>query len=104
MAVKLAALRTISEDYARANVLIPFDVKDCSLFVAMGDPRDGRVIEEIERLAGLSVAPYLAPDAAIRRAHLLYKGDLREMLQRSAPHRAVRAGEPGSLPHRRRSP
>ena len=82
--VKPAALRTISEDYARANVLIPFDVKDGSLFVAMGDPRDGRVIEEIKRLTGLSVVPYLAPDAAIRRAHLLYKGDLREMLQRSA--------------------
>ena len=48
------------------------------------DPREQRVIDEIAQLSRLAVKPYLAPASAIERAQLLYKGDLREMLARSA--------------------
>jgi type IV pilus assembly protein PilB len=78
------ALRTIPEKYARAHTLIPFAIKDRQLHVAMWNPRDRRALGELEQLTGRRVIPYLAPDSAIRRAHLLYKGDLREMLERSA--------------------
>lgn len=77
------ALRTLAEQYARAHMLVPFDRKDNQLHVAMWDPRDRPVIEEIQRMTGLRVTPCLAPESAIQRAHLLYKGDLREMLERS---------------------
>jgi type II secretory ATPase GspE/PulE/Tfp pilus assembly ATPase PilB-like protein len=76
------ALRAVSEDYARAHVLVPFRRAGRQLHVAMFDPRDRRTIDEIARLTGQAIAPYLAPEAAIRRAHLLYKGDLRRMLER----------------------
>jgi type IV pilus assembly protein PilB len=49
----------------------------------MWNPRDRRVIAEVEQITGRQAVSYLAPDSAIRRAHLLYKGDLREMLERS---------------------
>lgn len=87
-------LRLLPEEYARAHTLIPFARKDSQLQVAMWNPRDRRVVDEIERLTRLAVAPYLAPESAIRRAHLLYKGDLREMLERSATHEAHTVSRP----------
>ncbi len=96
--VKLDALRTLPEEYARAHTLIPFERSDSLLRVAMWDPRDRRLIEEIRRKTGLDVAPCLSPEVAIRRAHLLYKGDLRAMLERSAVDDAVsfqRGRQPG---------
>lgn len=77
------ALRLLPEKYARAHTLIPFALKERRLHVAMCNPRDRRVIAEMEQIAGRQVISYLAPDSTIRRAHLLYKGDLREMLERS---------------------
>src|SRR5262249_2135075 len=50
----------------------------------MCDPRDRYVIDEVEQMTGHRVVPHLAPEAAVRRAHLLYRGDLRAMLERSA--------------------
>ncbi len=96
--VKLEALRTLPEEYARAHALVPFERSESQLKVAMWDPRDLRIIEEIRRKTGCSVIPYLSPEAAIRRAQLLYKGDLRAMLERSAADDAVqlpRTRQPG---------
>jgi type II secretory ATPase GspE/PulE/Tfp pilus assembly ATPase PilB-like protein len=50
----------------------------------MCDPRDRRVVDELERLTKLRVVPVLAPELAIARAQLLYRGDLRELLERTA--------------------
>jgi type IV pilus assembly protein PilB len=82
--VQLAALRKLPEEYARAHALVPYELTGKELKVAMSDPRDRRVIDEVQRQTGLQVVPCLAPDSAIQRAHLLYKGDLREMLERAA--------------------
>jgi type IV pilus assembly protein PilB len=85
-----AALRALAEDYARAHTLVAFGRADRRLRVAMWDPRDRRAIDDIERMTGLTVMPHLAPARAIQRAHLLYKGDLREMLERAASDDAAR--------------
>jgi type II secretory ATPase GspE/PulE/Tfp pilus assembly ATPase PilB-like protein len=77
------ALRLVPEKYARAHTLIPFLLKERQLHVAMCHPRDRRMITELEQISGRQIVPYLAPDSAIRRVHLLYKGDLRDMLERS---------------------
>ncbi|MBI4592938.1 MAG: type II/IV secretion system protein, partial [Candidatus Rokubacteria bacterium] len=82
--VKLEALRTLPEEYARAHTLVAFARDAGQLHVAMWDPRDRQVIDEIERMSRLRVMPHLAPEVAIRRAQLLYKGDLRAMLERTA--------------------
>ncbi len=76
-------LRLLPEKYAKAHTLIPFALKDRKLSVAMWNPRQRRIIAEVEQITGRQVMPYFASDSAIRRAHLLYKGDLREMLERS---------------------
>ena len=76
------AMRTIPEEYARSHLLIPFDRKDGQLHVAMWDPRDQSAITEIQRMAWMNVVPHLATDTAIHRALLLYKGDLRAILER----------------------
>nr|MDQ3828090.1 GspE/PulE family protein [Candidatus Tectomicrobia bacterium] len=77
------ALRLLPEKYARAHTLIPFALKERQLLVAMLNPRDRSVISDVEQISGRRVVPHLAPESAIRRAHLLYKGDLRDMLERS---------------------
>jgi len=81
--VKPEALALLSEEYARQHVLLPFDVEDDRLHVAMWNPRDRQAIDEIERTTRHRVVPYLAPEAAILRGHLLYRGNLREMLERA---------------------
>ena len=88
-------IRTVPEEYARSHLLIPFDRRDGHLHVAMWDPRDQGAIEEIQRMAWMKVVPYLATDTAIHRALLLYKGDLRAILERIAEKQlARRADEP----------
>ena len=81
--VKPEALRTVSEEFARTHALVPFDLEDGRLRVAMCDPRDRTVIELVERGAGRQVIPYLAAAPAIQRAQLLYRGDVREMFKRA---------------------
>jgi type IV pilus assembly protein PilB len=96
--VKPEALGVLTEEYARTRVVVPFALEDRVLRVAMWNPRDHHVRDDIERMTGRKVRPYLAPEPAIRRAHLLYKGDLRAMLERAgvdAAAQTVRRG-PGS--------
>ena len=83
-AVKSEALQRVREDYARSHMLVPFDVTADTVSVAMADPRDKRVIAELQRLTRLRVAPYLAPQESILRAHLLYRGNLLEILRQAA--------------------
>jgi type IV pilus assembly protein PilB len=92
--VRPEALRTVTEQYARVHLLVPFDRTAQTLHVAMWNPRDGRVLAEIEQMTKLSVSPYLAPEQAIRRAHLLYRGDLRAMLEQSAVEEAHVSPQP----------
>jgi len=87
--VKLNALRTLPEEYARAHTLVPFELSESQLKVAMWDPRDRRIIDEIQRKTGFRVVPHLGPETAIRRAHLLYKESVRAMLERSSADEAV---------------
>jgi type IV pilus assembly protein PilB len=75
-----AALRTLPADYAKAQAVVPFAIEGRELRIAMRDPRDRRVIDEIERRTGLRVTPRFCQETAIRRALLLYSAELREML------------------------
>lgn len=81
--VKPEALELVPEEYARAHMLVVFDLTPADLHVAMADPRDRRLLDEIQRKTKRQAIPCLAPESAIRRAHLLYRGDLRTMLERA---------------------
>lgn len=88
--VQIAAFQSLSEEFARAHVLMPFRRLEHKLEVAMWDPRDTSVIQQVEQLTMLRVVPYLAPEISIRRAHMLYRSDVRELLGRSV---VAEAGE-----------
>jgi type IV pilus assembly protein PilB len=88
------ALRTLPEKHARAHTLIPFAVTGRQLHVAMWNPRERRILAEIEQLSGCQPIPYLAPESAIQRAHLLYKGNLRDMLERSVANEQAMVSTP----------
>jgi type IV pilus assembly protein PilB len=84
------AMRTVPEEFARSHLLVPFERRDGQLHVAMWDPRDQSSIEEMQRMAWMKVVPHLATDTAIHRALLLYKGDLRAILEHAAERQQAR--------------
>jgi type IV pilus assembly protein PilB len=98
--VQLDSLAAIREEYARSHGVMPFERQEKKLKVAMANPRDRMIVREMGQMTKLEIEPYLAPEGAIRRAQLLYKGNLREMLERSAlkasseVHRPLKPGTP----------
>lgn len=94
--VRPEALRLVSEEFARRNVLVPLSAAGRELRVAMWDPRNHQAIDAIERTTQLSVVPVLAPDVALARAQLLYKGDIRAMLERTLADESVRLATPSN--------
>jgi type II secretory ATPase GspE/PulE/Tfp pilus assembly ATPase PilB-like protein len=90
--VKLEALQTVREEYARQHLLLPFDLKDGELHVALWDPRDRRILDEVARTTRKKIVPFLAPQSAIQRGQLLYRANLREMLERSDVEETLRVG------------
>jgi type IV pilus assembly protein PilB len=87
--VKSDAINLLQETFARKQVLIPFEREGTQLHVAMMDPRELKVVTEVERLTGLRVRPFLATEAAIRRAQLLYRKELREILERATTEKTT---------------
>lgn len=87
--VKSDAIGLLQEAFARKHILVPFERAGNQLQVAMADPRERKVISEMERLTGLSVSLFLATDAAIKRAQLLYKKELREILDRATTEKTT---------------
>lgn len=64
--VPLANLRLIPEEIAKQHLILPILVKDDRVFLAMADPGDRRVIDEIEFVTGRRVFPYVALHHALR--------------------------------------
>jgi type IV pilus assembly protein PilB len=89
------SLRTLPEEYARGRLVIPIEKKDRELRLAMHNPRDKGAIAQIEQMTGLKVVPFLAPEMSIRRAHLLYRGNILDLLERSAVEAAGPATRAG---------
>jgi type IV pilus assembly protein PilB len=82
--VNQQALQLVDEEFARNKQIVPFDLQNNHLKLAMCDPRDRQTIDQIQKKTGHEPVPHLAPGPAIHRAHLLYKSDLRQMLNRAA--------------------
>ncbi|MCU0673495.1 MAG: response regulator [Myxococcota bacterium] len=58
--VPLENLRWIPADVAKRHSILPVLVKDDRIFLAMADPRDKRIVDEIEFVTGRRVFPYVA--------------------------------------------
>ena len=60
-------LRLIPYDIAKQYKILPFSVKEEHLFLAMADPSDKRIVDEIEFVTGRKVFPYVAVSGPLER-------------------------------------
>ncbi|HJK99098.1 MAG TPA: response regulator [Polyangiaceae bacterium LLY-WYZ-14_1] len=72
--VPLENLNLIPAEIARQHSILPILVKEDRIFLAMAEPNDRRVVDEIEFVSGLRVFPYVAiPDALGRVIDTAYR-------------------------------
>jgi len=65
----------ISKDFEYKRKVFPFDLVDSTLYVAMTDPRDINIIDEIRLLTGYNVKPYISSPKKIDSIIRLYTSD-----------------------------
>ncbi|MFZ3085468.1 MAG: GspE/PulE family protein, partial [Candidatus Hydromicrobium sp.] len=65
----------ISKDFEYKRKIFPFELTDNTLCVAMVDPRDINVIDEIRLLTGYNVKPYISTAKTIDNIIRLYTSD-----------------------------
>lgn len=58
--IPLANLKLVPHDVARQSSILPFSVREDEMWLAMADPHDRRIIDEIEFVTGKVVSPYVA--------------------------------------------
>lgn len=64
--VPLDNLKLIPVEIARQHLILPILVKEDRIFLAMADPGDRRVLDEIEFVTGRKIFPYVALHDALR--------------------------------------
>jgi type IV pilus assembly protein PilB len=74
------ATKTITEDMARKNILIPVKQTDTEVYVAMADPLNIFAIDDVKIYSGKEVVPLLAEEVNILRAIEMYYGSQKAML------------------------
>lgn len=67
-AIDSEAVRRIPENLARRHMVVPVQVADGHLMVAMKDPQDRVAIQDVRLISGLPVTPLLAGEREILRA------------------------------------
>ncbi|MDD3818325.1 MAG: GspE/PulE family protein [Actinomycetota bacterium] len=65
----------ISKDFAFKRKVFPFNLIDSTLYVAMTDPRDINVIDEIRLLTGYNVKPFISTKKNIEDIIRIYTSD-----------------------------
>lgn len=77
-------IKLIPEDFARKHKLMPVFVVQNTLTVAMADPTNVFIIDEIQRMTRLNIEAVLAEEMDIRKAHDQYYGgaaNLQEIIE-----------------------
>jgi type IV pilus assembly protein PilB len=72
--IEQEVIKLIPEEFARKYKLIPVFIIENTLTVAMADPNNVFIIDEIQRITRLNVEPVLAEDLEIRKVQDLYYG------------------------------
>lgn len=67
VAISAEDLGLVPREMAEKGRILPVLVRDDQIFVAMGDPHDRRVIEELEFVTGRRVYPYVAISTTLER-------------------------------------
>jgi type IV pilus assembly protein PilB len=80
--INLKAIALISETFATSHMVFPFEVEDNILKVAMADPTNTELLLNLRQATSMEIRPYVAIEHAIKRALVLYKGDLKTALSK----------------------
>lgn len=81
--VEPEAIKTISQELARKHICLPLKVEGKSLVVAMANPSDYNVIQDVQFVSGLTVQPVVATRTEILdgiEQHYATEGRLEEFL------------------------
>jgi DNA-binding response OmpR family regulator len=68
LCLKLDDLELLPREIAEKHLILPVLVQDDRLFIAMANPREKKVIDELEFVTGKTVYPYVALDLALTYA------------------------------------
>jgi DNA-binding response OmpR family regulator len=66
VSIDLTCLALVPVDIARQHAILPLLAKDDALFLAMADPDNRRVIDELEFVTGRKIFPYVALHGALQ--------------------------------------
>ena len=88
-AINPVIMRMIPLNVARAANAVAFGFDAGRLSVALVDPRNQRTLDELRRVTGKEIVPFLAEATAVQRAHLLYRQEIRDLMRREADRTAV---------------
>ena len=80
------ALKSINENFAVNNLVVPFAKEGNKLKVAMTDPLNKQLLQAMEKSTGMRIKPHIALERSIRRVCVLYKGSVKEVLERAMTH------------------
>ena len=84
--LRLEDLDLLPREIAEQHLILPVLVRDDQLFVAVANPRETKVLEELEFVTGKKVYPYIALDGVLRRViHTAYTRKARGELYYVAP-------------------
>jgi type IV pilus assembly protein PilB len=76
--------QTIPQDFAEANLVFPFAIQDGKVCIAMSDPSDVSLIEQLKSKVGGDLQIFVATNSQLKRALILYEGDLKQKIQLAA--------------------
>jgi len=91
------ALALIDEVYAREHDIVPLRVEDGTLFVAMADPRDKAMVQELERKTSRRIQPLVASRADIARTIGGAYTNVSEVRSQAQALQDLMAGDRGTL-------
>src|SRR5262245_38779690 len=65
--LKLENLELLPREIAEKHLILPVLVREDRIFIAMANPRETKVVDEIEFVTGKKVYPYVALEGALER-------------------------------------
>ncbi len=80
--IKREALELVPERFASQFLAIPFDADEKTIKVALVNPKNEEVLAALQSSSHLEVKPYVATEHSVRRALILYDGDIKEILEK----------------------
>jgi type IV pilus assembly protein PilB len=77
-----SALEHIPENFATKHMVFPFAIENNELHIAMANPTDKEILNGLATSTDYSLKPFVASEISIKRALILYSGNVAEILDK----------------------